>query len=496
MNDDVQKLAAPPVAGGQSRPERRTIGTVELAFFVVAAAGPLLVVAGLTPLSIMFGGIAAGLAQLIAGAVLAVFAVGFTRMAVAVKIPGGFFAYIGRGLGKPAGGGAAMLAAGLYASATIAQLGILGSFAHGSILRMSGADVPWPVLSFTALLLIAFLGYREISLSAKVLGVALFAEIAVLLVIASGVIARGGGPDGLTLEPFNPVHLINSPSIGAMFVIAFSAFIGFESTAVYTEEARDARRTVPRATMLAIGFLAIFYTLLTWAGIVAFGTEGAVAVASADPVGYYFALADTYVGHEVTAIMEGLLVSSAFAAVLAFHNAASRYVFVQGRERLLPGRLAKLHPKHGSPSSASLLLTILSVVVVGTFAISGADPYLNLFLWAGAWPIVAVSIMQALCSLAVLVFFIRNRGEARRFSSISTLVAPLVAAVGLIIAAFLMITNFDVLTGGAPMVNVVTLSLIPVLFAIGLWRTLFIKQCHPKVYRNLIHTADENNSVE
>ena len=34
---------------------------------------------------------------------------------------------------------------------------------------------------------------------------------------------------------------------GAMFAIVFGAFIGFESTAIYSEEARDPERTVPRA---------------------------------------------------------------------------------------------------------------------------------------------------------------------------------------------------------------------------------------------------------
>ena len=52
-----------------------TLGTSSVAFFVVAAAAPLLVMAGVAPLAIGFGGVGAPSGYLIAGVTLAIFAV-------------------------------------------------------------------------------------------------------------------------------------------------------------------------------------------------------------------------------------------------------------------------------------------------------------------------------------------------------------------------------------------------------------------------------------
>src|SRR5690606_26834243 len=185
---------------------RRRMGPFELALFVVAAAGPLLVVAGFAPLAFMIGGIGAPGAQLIAGIVLLLFAVGLTRMALRIKNAGAFYSYIGQGLGRPAGGGAATLAATAYSVIAIGQLGAVGAFAVVPVKDAFGIDVPWPVFSFTAFAIVAYLGHRQISLSAKVLGVALLLEAAILLVLAAPVLWKGGA-EGFDLDSFAPTAI-------------------------------------------------------------------------------------------------------------------------------------------------------------------------------------------------------------------------------------------------------------------------------------------------
>src|SRR4029450_1611502 len=120
--------------------------------------------------------------------------------------------------------------------------------------------------------------------------------------------------------------------------------------------------------------------------------------------------------------MELLLISSAFASTLAFHNTTSRYLFTLGREGLLPSRLASGHPRHGSPFRprgrgsafrASGVQAAAAVVVVLLFALSGADAYLGLFLLMVGPGILAVIVLQALCAVAIVVFFRRHAGERR-----------------------------------------------------------------------------------
>ncbi|MGY1680576.1 APC family permease [Geodermatophilus sp. SYSU D01176] len=459
------------------------MGTFELTFFVVAAAGPLLIVAGYAPLAFLIGGLGAPGAQLIAALVLLLFAVGFTRMALRIRNPGAFYSYIGRSLGKPMGGGAAMLALGAYSLIAVGQLGAIGAFASGTVTAFTGAEVPWPVFSFAAILVVAVLGHRRISLSAKVLGVALLAEVAILLVLAVPVLVEGG-PEGLDFGSFAPSAIFAGGGTGAMFAIVFGAFIGFESTAIYAEETREPARTVPRATFLAIGFLGTFYTFMAWIAVVAFGQSQVVGAATDDPTGMFFTATEQYVGHWATVVMEVLLISSAFASTLAFHNTASRYFFTLGREGLLPRRLAAVHPVHGSPYVASGVQVVIAVVIAALFAVFGADPYLGLFLLVVAPGVLAVIVLQALCAAAIVVFF-RRQARTGRPSIWATLVAPLASLVGLLVATWLVVINFELLTGRTDWVNVLLLALLPLAFIAGVVVTWVIRRRDPVRYELL-----------
>ena len=464
---------------------RGRMGPLELAFFVVAAAGPLLVVAGFAPLAFMIGGVGAPGAQLIAGLVLLVFAVGLTRMALRIKNAGAFYSYIGQGMGRPVGGGAAVLALGAYSMIAIGQLGAVGAFAAAPIEEAFGLDVPWPVWSFGALAIVAYLGHRQISLSAKVLGVALLTEAAVLLVLAAPVLWQGGA-EGFDLSSFTPDSVFAGGSTGAMFAIVFGAFIGFESTAIYAEEARDPERTVRHAVYLAVGFLAVFYTFMAWIVYLAYGKSEIVAAATADPVGLVFAATEHYVGHPAVVVMEWLLVTSAFASTLACHNTARRYMFTLGRERMLPGVLARVHPRNHSPYVASAAQAVLAAAVLAGFALTDSDPYLQVFLLMVAPGVLTVIVLQSLCSLAIAVYFLRHPGHG--FSPLTTLVAPVVSMTGLSVASWLVVKNFELLSGRTDWVNLLLLSLLPLAFAVGTCRALYLRTRQPAVYRQLMQT--------
>ena len=475
---------------GQVKPIENRIqgrmGPFELAFFVVAAAGPLLVVAGYAPLAFMLGGIGAPGAQLVASVVLLLFAVGLTRMALRIKNAGAFYSYIGQGLSKPLGAGSATLAMTAYSIISIGQLGAVGAFAAGPMNNLLGTEIHWVVWSFIALAIVAFLGHRQISLSAKVLGIALLTEAGVLLLLVFPVLIQGGA-EGFDFSSFEPSAVFAGGGTGAMFAIVFGAFIGFESTAIYSEEARDPEKTVPRAVYLAVGFLGVFYTFMMWVVYVAFGKSEIVDAATADPVGLVFSAMEAYVGHNAVVVMEILLVTSAFASTLAFHNTASRYMFTLSREKMLPSFLSRVHPKHHSPFAASGFQSALGLVIVAVFAIIGADPYLQLFLLLVAPGVLTVIVLQALTSLAIILYFNRN-GNREGLSIWSTVVAPILSLVGLGVATYLIVINFDLLSGRTDWVNWLLLSIIPLMFAVGVIRALWMRSNAPDDYAKLTET--------
>jgi amino acid transporter len=479
---------APPESSSknQSTRIRGNMGAIEIAFFTVAAAGPLLVVAGFLPVAFLIGGAGAVGAQVLAGLVLVLFAVGLTRMALRITNSGAFYAYIGRGLGKPAGGGAAYLAVTAYAVIVIGQFGAIGAFSKDFFSRALGIEVPWLLFSLVAIAIVAFLGFRQISLSAKVLGAALLTEAGILLVLAVPVLLDGGA-EGYDLSGFTPTTIFAGAGAGAMFAIAFGAFIGFESTAIYSEEAKDPKRTLPRAVYLAVGFLTIFYGFMAWVLVVAYGSSNIQEAALADPVGLVFVVMESYVGYPAVIVTEILLITSSFASVLAFHNTASRYLYALGRERMLPQRLAAVQPKHGSPYIASATMSVFALICTVLFFVLGADPYLQVFLLGVAPGVIAIIFLQALCSVAIVAFFTRKEKNSG-LSIWSTVVAPSVSAVLLFVACYLVVTNFEYFTAREDVVNWLLLSIIPLVFVLGIIRTLVMKSKHPDEYSALTET--------
>lgn len=457
---------------------RGVINTPHLVFFVVAAAAPLTALATNSPIAISFGGPGAAGAFLVAGIVLALFAVGFTAMSLFIKNAGAFYTYIAQGLGKPFGMGAAFLAVLSYNSIQISLYGAFAVFCHGTLLDLTGISIPWPALAFAAVAAVTFLGYCNITLNANILGVVLGLECLILAIVAVAILLAGGGPDGLTLAPFEPSQLIG-PGMGAMFAFTFLSFIGFEATAIFSEEAQNPERTIPRATYIAIAFLALFYAFVVWAIVAGFGLEGAVKIATDNPTGMYFVAVEDYVGHWAKVTMEILVLTSLLAVLLAFHNAVARYQFALAREGVLPAIFARTHSRHRSPFVSSFSQSLLAVILIVPFWLSGADPFMDYYVPITTPGIYGVLALQILTAVAVIAFFARNR---RGLSIWRTAIAPGLGAVGMTVVLCFAIGSIEVITGRTGIINwLLPLSAVAV-FVIGVFAALRIRKTRPDVY--------------
>ncbi|GAA3737686.1 amino acid transporter [Spinactinospora alkalitolerans] len=488
----------PPTSAADRRPSpaqgdglgRGAIGTGDLVFFVVAAAAPLTVMAGVAPLAISIGGVAAPSGYLLAGVLLLLFAVGFTAMSRHIRNAGAFYAYVGRGLGRRAGTGAALVALVSYNLIEIGLLAAFAFFTSQTLDSLFGVAIPWQVWALVGLTAIGLLGYLKVTLSAKVLGVALALEVAILLVFEVALIAGGGGPGGFDLASFDPANLATSGA-GAMFVLTVGAFIGFEATAIYAEEARDPERSVPRATYLAVAFLGLFYAFTVWTFVVAYGSDRVQAVASGEGgADMVFAAAASFAGPWASGTMRVLIVVSAFAATLAFHNAANRYLFALGREGVLPSALARVDRRTRSPVAAVLTQSAFALVVLVAGMLLGADPYNDLLLLTNGPGILGIMALQALAAVSVIAFFRRDR---RGFSAWRIAVAPAVAAAGLGVLCVLVAVNFELLTARGASVNAVLIATPPACFAAGWAVAARMRRTDPRRYARLTTVDAEEN---
>ena len=154
------------------------------------------------------------------------------------------------------------------------QVGILGLFGAVFAAFMAdhtSLDWQWYTWVFVAIAVIGMLGWLRVDLNAKVLALFLTAEILVVLFFDL-VVATDPGPQGISGDQWDP-SIAFGTGFGAAICFTMAAFVGFESAAIYGEECKEPRKTVAKATYIALGITSIFYALSAWMLASAVGTD-------------------------------------------------------------------------------------------------------------------------------------------------------------------------------------------------------------------------------
>jgi amino acid transporter len=455
--------------------------TFKIVTMVVAAAAPMGAVVGIIPLGLAIGsGSSTPAVFVLAGALLLAFAVGYAAMSKQVSSAGGFYTYVSKGLGRPAGMAAAVLAIAAYCALTLLLVAGVGYFGNLVLDLLTGASVPWWAFSAVAVAVIGFMGIREINVAGSVLVPLLALELVVLLVLDISIVAHKGF-DAFPLAAMDPTNMFTTGSFGLGLMFAFSTFLGFESAAIYAEESRNPARSIPRATYLSVVVIAGFYALTAWVTVGALAVANTQVTASEQLGGLYFGLSDQYASSVLTKIMYATLITSLFASMLALHNAASRYLFSVGRERaLLPGWIGTAHHAYDTPARASVIVTTVSALVALAFAISGADPYLNMGTMMTGLGTLALVSLQALAAAAIVAYFWRRSGPAS-----PAVIGAGIGAVALAAAAVLIVKNFQTLSGStSTWINVLPWALLAASIAGALYG-LWLRTSSPEAYARI-----------
>jgi amino acid transporter len=141
-------------------------------------------------------------------------------------------------------------------------------------------------------------------------------------------------------------------------------------------------------------------------------------------------------------LMSWLVLSSLFAGLLAFQNSAARYFFALGRARVLPRALDRVN-RHGAPVYGAVATSVVAGAVIVIFAAAHKDPFLNMFSWFSSMTVLAILLVEALVSVAVIVYFAK-RAQTHWWK---TLLAPILAIIGLAMAFYLVMARFGLLAG-------------------------------------------------
>ena len=427
------------------------LGVFGIVFFVVAASAPMAGMTGTVPVAAVLGnGAAVPGAFVFVGIILLLFSVGFTAMSHKVTNAGAFFAYVGKALGVNMGVASSFVSSLAYMTVQFCIYGFFGAIMAGTFAGL-GLDLPWYVWTLVGWVLVTLLSLARVDVGAKFLGVLTSLEVLSMVIVAVAILATGG-PEGLNFQAsFDPTLVFAggfAGTAGIAISFAFASFIGFESTAIYGEEAKDAKNTVRKATYWAVGIIAGLFALVSFAMMTALGSSDVItpilerSEGLVNPANVLFSLAGEYVGPWMAVLMNVLIVTSLFAGLLAFQNAGSRYFFAMARGGVLPSALARTNGR-GAPAGGVWTMSIIGFIVVGLFAVFQLDPILNLFYWLSAVAVLAITLVEILVSIAVIVYFAKNKGANVWQGKI----APALAAVGMLLALYLIVARFNLLAG-------------------------------------------------
>ncbi len=318
----------------------------------------------------------------------AAFIFSFTELTMAIPDSGGPFAYAGRAFGRDAAylAGAATLIEFVFAPPAIA-------LAIGSYLAVQFPGLDPKLVAVAAYVIFATLNILGVSLAANFELVVTILAIGELLVFM-----------GVVSPEFSWAHYLahgwagaNRPSwslVGGIFTatpFAIWFFLAIEGVAMAAEEAATPR-TIPVAYIGGIlTLLALAFGVMIFAGGV--GDWRALANIN-DPLPQAMKIVvGSHSGWLHMLVWLGL-----FGLVASFHGIImgySRQMFALGRAHYLPGVVATLHPRFGTPYVA-----IAAGAVIGVIAIYG-DSFVTLQGQSLTAAIVTLSVFGALSAYVV-----------------------------------------------------------------------------------------------
>jgi amino acid transporter len=369
----------------------------------------------------------------------------------------------------------ALVAAVAYCQLQIGLYGLFGQSLHDLI----GTRLGWPWWAWAGLAagVVAVLGVLRVDVGAWVLAPMVGLEMVSILVLAlRGLEHPAGGH--VTLAGFNP-GLLAVGGASAAFGIVVLGLTGVEQAATYSTMVRNGRATMLAASIGVLVMVTAVYLLGSWSYQVFYGDK--TAAAAADP-NAAFALGGS--GRLVTFVHVQLLLSIG-AALLAFHNATVQYLYGLGKQRVLPAGLARTNA-FDAPWVASLTQTALALGTIVVVVAAGWDPVVGMFYRLGNAGGFGVFLLLAVTAVAVARYFWRDpqhEGVGVR------LVAPVLAAVALLVMVYLVATNYATILNVDPRAAEAwawpASFLIPAVM--GLMRGLYLRSERPDVYAAMPH---------
>ncbi|MFE0651195.1 APC family permease [Streptomyces sp. NPDC059534] len=383
---------APAGAAGapDGAPDRLTgsLSLTSVVTFGLAYMAPSLVM-------VIFGVIAAASAGtaptafLVATSAMFLTALSYAKMARHIPAAGSAYSYARRLIGSPAGFlvGWAVLLDYLF-------LPMVAWLVQSLYLHAQFPAVPvwaWLLINIGLTTAVNIVGLTLTDRVNKVLtGLAVF--LVLLFVAYCLVHLSGHPPTSYTAPLWNADSALGGVSAAA--AIAAYSYLGFDAVTTLSEEARDARRTIPRAVVLVISIGGLLFAAVAY--VMQLVHPGGVFD---DPQIVSYTMSVEVGGQTFADWTNIAAIAGGFASGLAVQLSSSRLLHIMGRDGVLPKRVfGALNTRTGTP--------VLCLVLTGAVGLVGLDLSLETatsFINFGAF--LGFTAVNA----CVVVYYVRHR---------------------------------------------------------------------------------------
>jgi amino acid transporter len=409
---------------------RDAIGLREVLFQSITDMAPGAAIAASIPAGVAFAGGALPLAVVFAMIACLFSAWSIGQLARELPSSGSMATYAARGLHPSLGflsAWAYALVGWLIPPLVLLQLGFTVAGTLNS--EISGYPLnlwwPWSILGLLIIFVTGYFGVRTSARFGTILGVF---EIAVFLIMGFLLLAHAGGHNTVSVftTKYTPSAFHGFSGVIAGSVFSILAFGGFEGAAPLAEEARNPRRTIQLAVLLATLLIGALYVFTTYAADVAFGPSGFAGFTTGTGKASWEGMARSFYGLFWIFVFLAI-VNSTLANSNAGVNVSSRTAFAMGRIRAFPATLGIVSSKHRSPVNAISLGTVISLAVMLGLGLHYGPT--EAFAMVGTALVILIVAVYIVMNAACIGFF--SRSHDHKLNVVSHIVVPVLG-----IAAF------------------------------------------------------------
>ncbi len=339
----------------------------------------------------------------IGGAVIALCgALTYAELSAMMPRTGGIYVYLREAFGR--------LTAFLFGWA---ELLVLRPAAYGAIAvacseygwRLVGSDGALEVAlgfsrvqvsSAVLIVVVGLVNIRGVRLGASIQNVSTVLKLAALLGLVALGVRWALGDATAVASPPPPAPASPIAAFGLAMVSVMWAYDGWSDVGFVSGEVKDPQRNLPRAFFFGTATVAVVYLAVnaSYLAVVPLGAMPGSALIAAD-------VAARVVGEGGVAFVSAAVVISTFGTLNGSMMTGPRVFYAMAEDGLFFRGLARIHPKHGTPSRAIAMSIVLGVVFV---SVRGFAELADQFV-IGIWPFYALGVLA--------VFVLRKRDPDR-----------------------------------------------------------------------------------